>query len=293
MQIDNNEIVISGKFVKIVCFKEEWDVDVADPKSILHKLKKHSVKADIFTFRQRVPESKPKFNYYMEWDNAATVPITTYEHWLKYQLNQNPRNKMRIAQKKGVELKISEFNDDLIDGITKIYNETPIRQGRIFPDYNATFEETKKGHSTFLDRADFITAHYKDELIGFIKIVRSDKYARTMGILSKVAHRDKAPMNLLIARAVELCAEKNIPHLVYGKFTYGKKGRDSIQEFKRYLGFESIALPRYFIPLNTWGRIIITLKLHNGIKEIMPRNLIKILLSLRSKWYARKSNSET
>lgn len=285
MHIDNNELIVSGKLVKIVQFKEEWDIDVNDPEAIIKKMKNTGIKADIFTFKQRLPESKPKFNYYMEWDNVAAVPITTYEYWLKYQLYQNPRNKMRIAQKKGVELKISEFNDDLIDGITKIYNETRIRQGRIFKDYDATFEETKKGHSTFLDRADFITAHYKDELIGFIKIARSDRYARTMGILSKISHRDKAPMNLLIARAIELCAEKNIPYLVYGKFTYGKKGRDLMQDFKRYLGFESIALPRYFIPLSAWGRIALTLKLHNEIKELIPRNLLKIILLLRSKWY--------
>ncbi len=290
MHIDNHEIVITGNIVKIVRFKEEWDIDVDDPENVLKKLKYHKIKADIFTFRQRVPESKPKFNFFTEWENAAALPIKSYDHWLKYQLHQNPRNKIRLAQKKGVVVKICAFDDNLITGIASIYNETPIRQGKKFPDYGITFEDTKKGHATFLDRATFIGAFFNDELIGFIKVVTAGKYARTMGILSKIAHRDKAPMNLLIAKAVEVCAEKSMGYLVYGQFKYGKLGSDSLQEFKKYLGFESIAIPRYFVPLNSWGRLILLLRLHNGIVGWLPRKIIRFILDLRSKFYSKKAS---
>jgi hypothetical protein len=290
MQIDGNEIVVSGGFVKIAYFKEEWwDVDVEDPEDILRKLKDIGINADIFTFVQRLPESKPKYRYYMEWDNVAAIPVTTYDYWYKNQLHQNPRNKLRIAMKKGVVLKISDFNEELIQGITDIYNETPIRQGKPFPYYGVTTDFTRKGHITFLDRAIFICAYLDDKLIGFLKLVNSDKrLMRTMGILALDSHRDKAPMNLLISKAVEICAEKNIPYFIYGKYVYDKRGSDTLQDFKRYLGFESIALPRYFIPLNIWGKFIISFNLHNGIVGLMPKKLIKILLQLRTKWYEKR-----
>ena len=288
MKIDNNEILISGKFVKIVQFKEEWDIDVKNPEDILQKLKTQSVKADILTFRQRIPESKPKFKYFLEWDNAAALPIKNYEYWLKHQLHQNPRNKLRISQKKGVIIEICELDDKLISEIMDIYNESPVRQNKKFSDYGLTFEEMKTGLSTFVDRSNFICAFFKNELIGFVKLVNSDRYARTMSLLSKIAHRDKAPMNLLLAKAVEVCANNKMPYLVYGKFKYGKRGSDTFQDFKRYLGFESILLPRYFIPLTLCGSFILKLKLHNGLIEALPLKLVRLLLKLRDKWHQHK-----
>ena len=288
MLVENKEITVSGKCVKIARHKEEWDEDVEDPVALVQHLKNIGIKADMFTFMQRLPESKPKHNFHMEWDNVAALPIKSYEYWVKKQLHQNPRNKIRIGQKKGVKLRICDFNDEFIKGMIDIYNETPIRQGRSFPDYGIDFETAKKGNSSFINRAIFVGAYYKNELIGFVKLVFAGKFVRTMGILAKVAHRDKAPMNLLIAKAVEICAEKKIPYLVYGKFIYGKHGSDTLQDFKRYIGFESITLPRYFIPLTVWGGIIIKLRLHNGIIGIIPKKLIRILLNLRTKWYEKK-----
>ena len=38
MQIDNNEILITGKLVKIIQFKEDWDIDIEDPELIIKKI---------------------------------------------------------------------------------------------------------------------------------------------------------------------------------------------------------------------------------------------------------------
>ena len=288
--IEDKEIIVTGKYIKIARLQEEWDQDIENPSEIIETLKKNGIKADIFTFMQRLPESKPKYNYYMEWDNAAALPVNNYGYWLKNILHQNPRNKIRISEKKGVETKIFDFNDDTLKGIMDIYHENPIRQGVPFTDYNIDWETAKKANSTFLDRATFIGAYYKDELIGFIKLVvaTGGRFVRTMGILAKIAHRDKAPMNLLIAKAVAICAEKNIPYLVYGKYDYGKVGSYTLQNFKLYFGFESIMLPRYYIPLNAWGDIMIKLNLHQGIIGIIPRKLVRILINLRNQWNTRK-----
>lgn len=287
IHIDNKEIIISGKFSKKASIKEEWDIDINDPTSIISELKDNKVNADIFTFIQRLPESKPQYSYFMEWDNIAAIPINSYDHWFKKQLHETPRNKIKKAQKTGVIIKLCSFNDELINGIKNIYNEAPIRQGRPYPNYGMSFELTKKENSQFLERATFIGAFYNNELIGYIRLVHTDRYTRTMGILAKIAHRDKAPMNLLIAKAVEVCAEKKVPYLSYAKYDYGKVGSDSMMDFKYYNGFESICLPRYFIPLTIKGRIILFMNLHHGIIGILPQRLVRILRFIKHRLYAR------
>jgi len=288
MIVDNKEIIVKGRLIKTAEFKEDWDEDIENPEAFIKLLKSSGVKADIFTFMQRLPESKPRYKYYMEWDSLAAIPITSYENWFKYQLHQNPRNKMRIAEKKGVAVKLCDFNDELVRGITTIYNETPIRQGKHFKLYKMDFDTTKKAHITFLERAYFLGAFFKNEFIGFIKLVPTGKYMRTMGILAKIAHRDKAPMNLLVAKAVEICAMNRIQYLVYGKYNYGRAESETLKEFKRYLGFESIILPRYYIPLNAWGKLMMKMNLHHDIVDILPRKLVRFLLELRNKFHVWK-----
>ncbi|MEN6321053.1 MAG: hypothetical protein ABFD82_20155 [Syntrophaceae bacterium] len=286
--VDDKEIKITGRLIKTAELKEEWDEDIEDPETFIKILKSSGVKADIFTFIQRLPESKPRYKYRMEWDSVAAIPITSYENWLKKQVVQNSRKKIGLAQRKGVTIKLIDFNDELVKGILDIYHETPIMQGKPNRQYHTNFETAKKLNSTFLDRAQFIAAFYNDELIAYIKLVTAGKFMRTMGILAKVAHRDKGPMNLLIAKAVEICVEKKMPYLIYAKFNYGKRGSETLKDFKRNLGFESIILPRYYIPLNAWGKIILILGLHREIVEYFPRKIIKIAIQLRSYWYSKK-----
>jgi len=288
MLIDGNEITISGKFIKMAQFKEDWDIDVENPEQVIVKLKESGTKADLFTFIQRLPESKPKFNYYMEWDNYAAIPIKNYDYWSKKQVSQNSRKKIGLAKRKGVEIRICVFNDDFVKEQLQIYHETPIRQNIPNNAYNFTFEQAKKANATFLDRAIFLGAYFENELIGFLKIVDARKFARTMGIIGKVAHRDKAPMNLLVAKAVEICAENKFPYLTYGNYDFGKLGSSTLKEFKRNLGFENIIFPRYFIPLTIKGRLALIFKLHHRFVQLLPLKFVRFLLFLRRKWYERK-----
>jgi hypothetical protein len=292
MVIDDKEIKITGKLIKTAELKEDWDEDIEDPQTFIKSLESSGIKADIFTFMQRLPESKPKYHYYMEWDSIAAIPITTYENWLKKQIVQNSRKKIGLAQRKGVTIKRIDFSDELVKGILDIYHETPILQGKPNRQYHTDFETAKRLNATFLDRAQFIGAFYNDELIAYIKLVLAGRFMRTMGILVKAAHRDKGPMNLLIAKAVEICIEKKMPYLTYAKFNYGKRGSEKLKEFKKNLGFESIILPRYYIPLNAWGEITLKMKLHHEIVEYFPKKIIDIAIRFRSYWYARKFASQ-
>ena len=292
MIVDDKEITITGKLVKLAEFKEEWDEDIENPSAFVERMKRSSVKADIFTFMQRLPESKPKYTYHMEWESIAAIPITSYDNWIEKQVVQNSRKKIGYAKRKGVKIKLCDFNDELVNGILEIYHETPMLQGKPNRQYHTDFETAKKLNTTFLNRAQFIGAFYNNELIAYIKLVTAGRFMRTMGILAKMAHRDKGPMNLLIAKAVEICVEEKIPYLIYAKFDYGKRGSETLKDFKKNLGFENIILPRYYIPLNVWGALILKLKLHYDVIDILPEKLIKVLLQLRNNWYKRKYSKQ-
>ncbi len=164
MILDDKEIKISAKFVRIAGFKEEWDEDIDDPQTFVAKLKNSGMKADLFTFMQQLPESRPKFRYYMEWDSIAAIPITTYDNWIKNQIVKNSRKKINYAKRKGVTVKTVDFDDKLVEGIRSIYHETPILQGKPNRQYNTDLETTKKLNETFLDRAHFIGAFYNSNL---------------------------------------------------------------------------------------------------------------------------------
>lgn len=111
---------------------------------------------------------------------------------------------------------------------------------------------------------------------------------RTMGILSKIKYRDKAPTNALVSKAVEICAGMNKEYLVYGRYKYGRLGSDTLNEFKKSNGFENILLPRYYLPLTAWGSLILGAGCHAGIIQMMPDSVINMLKNVRNKWYLHK-----
>ena len=286
--INNLTLTVKGKFIKTAMVREEWDEDVADPQSVVNAIKRSGIRIDLFTFVQRLPESRPKFDYHMVWDSVAAVPIKNYEHWLENQITKQARNRIKKARKTGVEIRHIPFDDELIKSISDIYNEMPIKQGRRYRHYGMSLERVRTANSTFLERCDFIGAYYDHELIGYIKIVYSDRYARTMGILAKVRHRDKSPMNLLLAKAIEICAEKKVSFLTYARYDYGKVGSESMKEFKKNNGFENILVPRYYIPLNKYGKIAVKLGLYKGLKNLLPRWIVRNVLRVRRIWYSKK-----
>jgi hypothetical protein len=99
-------------------------------------------------------------------------------------------------------------------------------------------------------------------------------------IISKIARRDLAPNNALLAKAVERCAEKGIPYLAYALWL-----EDGLGGFKRSNGFQRFDLPRYFVPLTPKGKLALKLGFHRGWKGAVPDHLKKPLKNLRKRWY--------
>jgi hypothetical protein len=279
--IQGRTIIVKGKWVKLAAVKDEdcLEGDVVDnPDLFVTQLKEGPLKVDLFTFAEEPTSTKPEYGYHIEWDSAAIIPIRDYAGWWE-KLPQETRRNVRKAAKCGVDVKAAPFNDELVRGIVDIYNETPMRQGKRFWHYGKSFEIVREETATYLERSEFIGAYCQDALIGFIKVVYVHKCARIIHILSKEQHADKRPTNALIAKAVQVCAEKGITSLQYQKYIYGGNQASPLTEFKRRNRFEEVRYPRYYIPISTIGKLALKLKLHHGLIHLLPE---KVSVSLRS-----------
>lgn len=289
VEIEGRTIIAKGGRIKIASVRDEELAEgelVKNPDAFVAALKASGLPADVLTFFQRVPDTTPKFAHTFELENYAVVPVTTFEAWWD-KLPQEARKNARRATKRGVEVKVAPFDDELARGIHKICNETPVRQGRPFWHYGKDFETIKMEHATYLERSEFIAAYFEGELIGFIKIVYVDRLAYILAILALNAHYDKRPMNALLAKSMEVCAAKKIGYFVYGNYVYGNKKDSSLVEFKRRNGFEQADYPRYYIPLTFKGRIYVALKLYRGISGLLPAPVLALALRVRDKFYKK------
>jgi len=264
-----------------------------NPAAVVDDLRHCGTRVDIFSFAQRLPETKPLYPYPMEWDNYAVLQISTFENWWTTQIGFKARNKAKQAEKKGVSLREVTFDESLVRGIWEIYNECPIRQRRRFPHYGKDVQTVHRDEATFLENSVFIGAYHADKLIGFIKLVvdETGRQAGLMNIVSMIRHRDKAPQNALIAHAVRACANRGIQFLVYSRFAYGKKQQDSLSDFKERNGFKRVEVPRYHVPLTRLGALVLRLGLHHRLAERVPDVFAARLRDLRAAWYERRYGS--
>ncbi len=279
-----------GAFVRTARLEGEKFMFIDDPEPILEKLRRSRPRVDLFTFMQKAAETTPKYSYPMEWDNLAALPISTFDHWWKDQVDAKTRNMVRKAEKKGVETREVEFSEDLVRGIWSIYNETPVRQGKPFPHFGKDIEAVRWDVARQLDRSRFLGAYLGDRLIGFIKLVWNlDRCQAGLAcIVSLIEHRDKAPTNALLAHAVRYCAAQQIPYLTYANFAYGLRQRDSLSDFKENNGFQRVDLPRYYVPLTAIGWAALQLGLHKKPLDRIPEPLIRRFREIRSSWHNRK-----
>ncbi len=290
MQICGKKWLIEGKLIRIARLDAEGFDSVEDPEAASEALRECGARVDIFTFIQNLSQTSPKYPYRMEWDNLAALRVSTFDDWMKHQIDFRARNKVRKAAKNGVEVREVALNEDLIKGISAIYNESPIRQGKRFWHYGKDLETLRRMKATFADRSTFVGAFLDGVLIGFIKLVTNEDKTQAgfMHILSMIQHRDKAPTNALIAQAVQLCADRGIPHLWYANFYYGKKREDGLAEFKRSNGFRKVDLPRYYIPLTLLGRMALRAGVHHQAREWIPEPVAAMYRRMRIRWYAKQ-----
>jgi hypothetical protein len=287
LTIRGKEYTIQEGAVRVLALRSELIDEILDPEAELKEIKRERPAADMLTFLQRPFSSSCQLPYFMEWDNRAVLEIRSFEDWFKHQIPKQTRTLIRKAENKGVSVQVESFSDKLVEGLVDIFNETSMRQGRRNYYYGWDREMVRRVWAKDLDRSFWIVAYCESEMIGFIKLVVGDGIARPSGTVAKLAHRDKAPMNALFSKSVELCAAKGIPLLVYGQFIYGRKGEDSLTVFKMHNGFKRIEIPRYYVPLSIRGRVGLCFGLHRGLSNFLPGPVLRLALKVRSKWYNR------
>jgi hypothetical protein len=292
MQIDGKEVKLRGRFIRIAGVAEGYEY-VDEPEWFLARLRESGVRADLFTFTQRLSATSPRFAYPMESENVAALAVSTFDHWYTKQIGNKTRNLIRKAEKSGVSVREVPFDDSLIAGISALNNETPVRQNRPFLHYGDHPDTVRRTNGSFLDRSVFMGAFFHGNLIGYVKLTSDEnqEQAGLMQIMSMIRHRDKAPTNALVAHAVRSCAERGIRYLWYARFAYRNKKPDSLADFKRHNGFQRAEVPRYYVPLTRAGGIALRLGLHHGLSHRLPETMMHRVRQLRNRWYDAKSGS--
>jgi len=274
-------VVRKKLFFRIAKNASEYQTDVLPTATFLEKSKERGI--DIFTIIERkwsqtVPH--PQRNWVKTEDNIALLEVRTYSEWWE-SISKKTRNMVRKAEKNGVTTKISVADEELAEGIWKIYNETPIRQERAFPHYGVALKAVKSSVLSTKD-STFIGAYLEKELVGFVQLLHGDNIAIISQILSLQKQWDKAVNNALLAKTIQVCTDQQLSWLMYGRLG----NHPSLDRFKQSNGFARFALPRYYIPLTAKGNIATKLGLHKEFKDVLPQSIKYALIPVYN-WISR------
>jgi hypothetical protein len=293
MKVCGREVRIKGNLIRIAALDADTYEYFDDPRAAIKELEQCGTRIDLFTFMQGLTEPTPQYPFPMEWDNLAVLPLSSFEKWWTEQIGFKARNKAKQAEKKGVVIREVPFDDALVQGIHAIYNECPVRQGKPFAHFGKDAATVGREAGTYLERSIFLGAFFEDRLIGFVKLLTdgAGTQAGLLHIVAMISHRDKAPTNGLLAHAVRACAEREIPNLVYSRYSDGNKERDSLMDFKERNGFKRVNLPRYYVPLTYWGQCALRLRLHKRLVDRIPEGVLVRLRQVRDTWHNRKLQS--
>jgi len=268
-------------FFKIARDAKEYERDVIPADELLEKLLERGI--DVFTFIERkwcykIPN--PSKSWLKANDNIALLQITSYDEWWK-NVGKKTRNMVRKAEKSGIKTETAEPSEKLAEGIWKTYNETPIRQERGFPHYGTPLKAVKESVLPS-QNCTYIGAYFQDELAGFIQLVHGDNVTIISQILSLQKHWDKAVNNALVAKAAEVCADKGIRWLMYGRMG----NHPTLDKFKQNNGFAQFPLTRYYIPLTKKGKLAAKLGLPREMKDALPQSIKYPLIPIYN-WISR------
>lgn len=294
-RICDRTIIATGTWLKTANVKDEHFVEgelVPDLEQVITHLRQWDRKPDIFSFCQKITDPKPRYVYHTEWDDFAGIPITTYEDWFRNRIKKDVQKNVQRALRDGVVVRPVTYDDAFVQGIKKLYDETPIRQGKRFWHYGKSFDALKELHGTYCERAEYLGAYLGEELVGFIKMVYVQNFAKTMHVLGSNKHRRSHPTSALIAKAVEICADRKLSFFIYGEYNFPGKKATSLTEFKRRHGFVELKYPCYFIPLTAKGRLALQMKLHRGLQRHIPAPMTNTFLKVRSAYFRRKFASQ-
>jgi len=258
-------------------------MDVYPSKERLAEVKKQGI--DVLSFVER----SWCFEYYDKpsgWskstDNVAIAVFNDYKNWL-WKLPEETESRLDRARKARLEVKVvnPKVSESVLDerkagyklaeGIWRIYNETPVRQGRSFLHYGVSLEQVQRHvfSTSNLFLGAYLLVVVQRKLVGFAELEIGEETGAFAQILSLISYRHVMPNNALIAKAVEVCAERGCYWLVYGRMG----NHPSLDRFKESNNFQKQVIKRYYVPLSLRGKVAVALGLHRDLKDAVPERL--------------------
>jgi hypothetical protein len=288
VSIAPKEVLVSGSLVKIARLVGELDGPPGRLADVVTRVRTLAPNTDLFTFTPGILHLDHRYPCPMEWDNIAAIDLQAYDRWLMTEAGKKARKLIRKGEHAGLHTRLVALDHELVEGIKAIFDEVPVRQGKPFWHYQKPTEDVLAMMQRDIGRSVFLGAFHEEELVGFAKLLFGHAWVRSVQLLSKIRHRDKAPNNILVASAAEIGRKRGCRFLIYGQYNYGAVGSSGLTEFKKHNGFEKVAIPRYYVPLTWRGRAALNLRIHNGIAEVLPRRIVRMALTVRDAYYSRR-----
>src|SRR5437773_2421541 len=113
IRIRDRTVITVGKWLKVASIHDEFFVEgeiVPEPDEFIAELKCWKFKPDLFTFAQKVSDLTPRFGFYLEWEDFAVIPISTYEDWLKNRIRRGARVNLHRAEREGVVVRAVSYD---------------------------------------------------------------------------------------------------------------------------------------------------------------------------------------
>jgi hypothetical protein len=157
VRVSGIDIVLLGRFPRRAAIRDEEWLELntrPHPIELAGALKQITAPADILTISGELDDPLIP-NLKCETDNVAIADTSDFERW-SMGLPEEARKNTRRATRRGIEIRAVHLDCELAEGIKKIYDETPVRQGRPFWHYGKDVATVLKENSSYGDRACFL-----------------------------------------------------------------------------------------------------------------------------------------
>src|SRR5260370_41150126 len=115
MYVNGKKVFAEGRWLRMAMVRSDEMMvnELENPELYIKKLREdgtRDIKADIFTFTQKIPATKPQYPYPMECESVAAIHLVTFREWCESSPQQTRRN-VRRCQNRGVVSRREEFHD--------------------------------------------------------------------------------------------------------------------------------------------------------------------------------------
>jgi hypothetical protein len=228
--------------------------------------------ADVLVFPDRPWMGENIKLPYSDPIRIALLSFPSYDDWWSSPRINKTRNHVRAALKAGVSVEaVEEISDrGTAMEVVRMYNESPIREKRYFPGYGRWNVDSVQGHFKSDDSSSTLVAKWHGQVVavdrwkfkGQVAIVAS-------GITSLKARRHfRGIDHLLLAKQIELLAERGVRYVVYGKLGV----IPALDSFKVENGFRPVKVNYNHILFSRKAMVLAKFGLHRRPDILMSKH---------------------